>query len=173
MLEVDSGRNLHNVLSEHFARLLIGREIFNEHYHLNFTCNFSKHLTPPLHVVNMYINLRATNSYFRLEDVKHHRNITTNPVHVNHASGEIMSSTHTNTMYLSTRVKNNIEGHVLPDSKSVSLLSIGQLCDNGCNAYFTKNIIYIIHNNTIILEGHRKKYQRHVDNTRTSKILHC
>ena len=90
---------MHNGLSERFARLLIGREIFNKHYHLNFTCNFSKHLTPPLHVVNMYINLRATNSYFRLEDVKHHRNITKNPT----------------IMHLPTCIKNNIEGYVLPD----------------------------------------------------------
>ena len=73
-----------------------------------------------------------------------------------HAVEEIMSSTHTTTMNLPTCFKNNIEGHVLPDLKSASLLSIGQLRDNGCSTYFNKNKIYIIHNNTIILEGHRK-----------------
>ena len=67
-----------------------------------------------------------------------------------------MSSTHTTTMHLPTCIKNNIEGHVLPDLKSASLLSIGQFCDNGCSAYFNKNKVYIIHNNTTILEGHRK-----------------
>ena len=47
----------------------------------------------------MYADSGTTNSYFRLEDVKHHRNITKNPT----------------TMHLPTCIKNNIEGHVLPD----------------------------------------------------------
>ena len=73
-----------------------------------------------------------------------------------YAGGEIMSSTHTTTMHLPICIKNNIEGHVLPDLKPASLLSIWQFCDNGCSAYFNKNKVYIIHNNTKILEGHRK-----------------
>ena len=81
--------------------------------------------TPPLHVVNMYADSGATYSYFRLEDVKHHRTITKNYVPVKHAGGETMSSTHTTTMNLPTYIQNTIEGHVLLDLKSASLLSIG------------------------------------------------
>jgi len=34
------------------------------------------------------------------------------------------------------------------------LLSIGQLCDAGCNATFTATTITISHNNVIVLQGH-------------------
>ena len=98
------------------------REILNKYYHLNLTCNLSNSATPPLYVLNMYADSGATNSYFRVEDVKHHRTVTKNPVHVKHAGGEIMSSTHTTTMHLPTCIKKSIEGHVLPDLKSASLL---------------------------------------------------
>lgn len=67
-----------------------------------------------------------------------------------------MSSSHTNTLNLPTCINNKIVGHVLPDLKSASLLFIGQFYDNGCSTYFNKNNVYIIHKNSIILQGHRK-----------------
>ena len=36
-----------------------------------------------------------------------------------------------------------------------SLLSIGQLCDHGCSAYFDKSKLYIMHNGKIIMQGSR------------------
>ena len=87
------------------------REIFKNYSHLNFTYHFSYSITPSLHVVNMYADSGATNFYFRLEDVKNHRTITKNNVQLKHAGGNIMSSTHTTTMHLPTRIKNTIEGH--------------------------------------------------------------
>ena len=44
--------------------------------------------------------------------------------------------------------------NVFPDMAS-SLLSIGQLCDDGCIALFDKHQVAIIKDNAVILTGHR------------------
>ena len=44
---------------------------------------------------------------------------------------------------------------LLPGMKNESLLSVGQLCDQGCIAVFTKNDLQVFHNNKKILHGHR------------------
>ena len=45
--------------------------------------------------------------------------------------------------------------HIVPDLKSHSLLSIGQLCDAGCIVEFTATTVHIRHNNILVLQGHR------------------
>ena len=45
--------------------------------------------------------------------------------------------------------------YVHPALKSASLISIGQLCDDGCTATFDKTKLEIIKNNKIIVQGHR------------------
>ena len=102
----------------------------------------------------MYADSGATNSYFRLADVKCYHTQTKNPVPLQHAGEVIVVSTHTTTLHLPTCIKNKIEGRVLSDLKSVSLLSIWQFCDNGCSVFYNKNKVYVIHNTTIILQGH-------------------
>jgi hypothetical protein len=48
--------------------------------------------------------------------------------------------------------------HLVPESQSHSLLSIGQLCDAGCVATFAAaEVIAIRHNDAIILQGHRTR----------------
>ena len=46
---------------------------------------------------------------------------------------------------------------IFPDLSSSSLLSIGQLCDDNCIALFHKDILQIIKNNKVILEGLRNR----------------
>ena len=48
-----------------------------------------------------------------------------------------------------------INSFLLPGMKNESLLSIGQLCDQGCIAMFTKNNLQIFQNNKKILHGRR------------------
>jgi hypothetical protein len=45
--------------------------------------------------------------------------------------------------------------HVFPQLTSGSLLSIGQLCDHGCQALFTATHLIITKDNTTILQGNR------------------
>ena len=45
--------------------------------------------------------------------------------------------------------------HIVPDLKSHSLLSIGQLCDAGCVVEFTATTVIIQHNDIVVLQGHR------------------
>ena len=45
--------------------------------------------------------------------------------------------------------------HLLNKLASGHLLSLGQLCDHGCKAWFDKHRVYIIHDSKIILQGQR------------------
>jgi hypothetical protein len=47
------------------------------------------------------------------------------------------------------------QAHIFPDLSNSALLSIGQFCDNGCTARFTKHEVTIEQNNTIVLKGTR------------------
>jgi len=45
--------------------------------------------------------------------------------------------------------------HIMPQLATQPLLSIGQLCDAGCDVAFNASTVTISHNNTIVLQGHR------------------
>ena len=47
---------------------------------------------------------------------------------------------------------------ILPDLKSVSLISIGQSCNDNCNVLLSKKNTYAIKQNEIILEGTRNHF---------------
>ena len=55
---------------------------------------------------------------------------------------------------LSTHAK---KAHVFDGLQSASLISLGQLCDNGCIEKLDNNEINILKNKTLILKGHRNK----------------
>ena len=42
--------------------------------------------------------------------------------------------------------------------QSASLISVGQLCDNGCIVAFDNQAVYAIKNGNIILQGYRNNY---------------
>ncbi len=44
-------------------------------------------------------------------------------------------------------------GHVVPHLATQPLLSIGQLCDAGCDVAFTASMVTISHNNSVVLQG--------------------
>ena len=76
------------------------REIIKTYSHLNFTCNSLCSVIPYLPLVNAYADSGATNTYFRLRDVKNHKTKTTNPINVQHAGGKYMTSSHITTLDL-------------------------------------------------------------------------
>jgi len=50
--------------------------------------------------------------------------------------------------------------HLFPALKGQSLLSVGQLCDAGCNAHFTATAVTIDHQGTTVLTGQRDPTSR-------------
>jgi hypothetical protein len=56
------------------------------------------------------------------------------------------------------------KAHILPQINT-SLLSVGQLCDGGCEAHFTADTVTITHNGNVLITGSRSEFNRlwHVD----------
>ena len=50
------------------------------------------------------------------------------------------------------------ESHIFKDLHSASLLSIGQLCDTGCSALFTKQNLKVFngHHSVTLKQGHEE-----------------
>ena len=71
-------------------------------------------------------------------------------------NGSVINSSHTATLQLhpALPVEANT-AHIIPAFSNNSLISIGQLCDNGCTALFTADNVTIDHNGTTIIEGPR------------------
>ena len=47
--------------------------------------------------------------------------------------------------------------HIHKNLKNTALISVGQLCDDGCTATFDKNSLKISKNNNLVLQGYRNK----------------
>ena len=55
-------------------------------------------------------------------------------------------------------------------------MSLGQLCDTGCSAYFNKKLVYIFYNGKIIMQGSRSSTTNQLwqlDSTTTNKVAKC
>ena len=70
-------------------------------------------------------------------------------------SGQSITSSHTAELLLPGLPLTAIQCHIFPDLIAGSLLSIGQLCDHGCNATFTATTVTITNNNIPIITGFR------------------
>jgi hypothetical protein len=71
-------------------------------------------------------------------------------------NGEHITSTHTATLDLPALPTDARDAHIFPQmSRSHALMSVGKLCDQGCEAIFTKDKVEITHNNKVLLTGHR------------------
>jgi len=80
---------------------------------------------------------------------------TTAPVAVHTPSGAVLHSTHEADLNVPGLPLSARHGHVLPGLVSQPLLSIGQLCDAGCNVAFTASTVTIRYQDTVILQGSR------------------
>ena len=115
-----------STINKYVIQLSKLREIVNTYSHRNFTCNSLCNVIPPLHIVNSYADSGATNICFRSRDVDNIHNIKIkNPVNVQHAGGNYMTSSHITTLDLPMLGNKNILGHVLLQLKLVSLLLMG------------------------------------------------
>ena len=55
------------------------------------------------------------------------------------------------------------KAYSFPNLKNESLISVGQLCDDGCDIVFNKTAVKIIKNNKVILEGSRSEKDKLYD----------
>ena len=70
-------------------------------------------------------------------------------------NGTTMIPKHTGQLNLSTLSDNAKKVHIHKNLNDTALISIGQLCDDGCVATFDKKSLKILKNNTLILQGNR------------------
>jgi hypothetical protein len=85
---------------------------------------------------------------------------TTSSVTVRFAGDTTMSSTHMADLDLPSLPPAACVAHLFPALKGQSLLSVGQLCDAGCDAHFTATTVTIDHQGTTVLTGHRDPASR-------------
>jgi len=81
--------------------------------------------------------------------------MASDPIAIHTPSGAIIHSTHEADLDCPGLPPAACHGHVVPQLATQPLLSIGQLCDAGCDVAFTATNVTIMHNNNIILAGHR------------------
>jgi len=80
---------------------------------------------------------------------------TTEPLSIHTPSGAIIHSTHEADLNCPNLPPAARHGHIVPQLATQPLLSIGQLCDAGCDVQFTATTVNIRHDNNIIMSGHR------------------
>lgn len=71
-----------------------------------------------------------------------------------------MDATHTATLHLPNLPMAARIGHVVPQLATASLLSVGQLCDAGCEVTFTPTHVHVTHGNTNALSGIRSPHTK-------------
>ena len=106
----------------------------------------------------------ASKSFIREQDahILKHINVTPGPV-VALPDMSILRATKNGTLPIPGLSVNASTAHVLPGLKSTSLLSLGQLCDDGCDVKLTKNKISITKNGTVLASGNRCLTDGHWD----------
>ena len=128
------------------------------HYMLN---NIHSQLStiPPLHFTPtiMKIDSGASGTYVRYQDkhlLPNSKPISNGPSVVLPDSTSISptDSGHLNIPGLS---KTATKSYLFPDLHSASLLSVGQLCDDGCDVTFRKTDVTAHKNGTVVLQGYR------------------
>ena len=81
--------------------------------------------------------------------------IATDPITVRLPNGEKLKNTHECYLPIPELPTESITARIFPGLHTASLLSIGQLCDVGCEATFVKNNLKITYQNKIIVTGDR------------------
>jgi hypothetical protein len=82
------------------------------------------------------------------------------PLHVNMPNGTTIQSSHTSELILSELPPEARRAHILPGLVHNSLISVGQLCDSGCNVTFTQDKVDVIKNGKSVMSGLRDHKSR-------------
>ena len=99
----------------------------------------------------------ASHNYWREEDKHCLTNITrAKPCDIILPNAMAIKPSHSGQLPLSTALSNQAkDATIIPKLKSSSLISLGQLCDDGCNVELDKLNLKVYKNHNLILKGHR------------------
>ena len=99
----------------------------------------------------------ASSHYWKEDDAKQLTNITKNAsTNVQLPNGKYITSSKQGELPLSDDLSPTARtATILPELKSSSLISLGRLCDDGCNIFLNYAKLYAIKNKKIVLEGTR------------------
>jgi hypothetical protein len=77
------------------------------------------------------------------------------PLNVNMPSGMTIQSSHTCNLLLTDLSHQARQAHILPGLVHNSLISVGQLCDNGCSVTFTQDQVTVSRNGKNVMNRSR------------------
>jgi hypothetical protein len=77
------------------------------------------------------------------------------PLSVSMPNGTSIQLSHTCDLLLTDLPHQSRKAHILPGLLHNSLISVGQLCDNGCNVTFNKDAVSLMNNETCVMLGAR------------------
>ena len=83
------------------------------------------------------------------------KRLTKNPIAVRNANGSLMHSTHEAELDFPHLPPAARHVHILPDLQDHTLISIGQLCDAGCDVTFDATTVTVKYKNNVALTGIR------------------
>jgi hypothetical protein len=84
------------------------------------------------------------------------KTLTINPLTVRLPNGQTMKSTHTTTLDIPQLIKSSKSAHIFPAMENNSLLSVGQLCDEGYFVLFSIDEVKILdEKQKITMKGNR------------------
>ncbi|KAI2496142.1 hypothetical protein MHU86_18373 [Fragilaria crotonensis] len=83
------------------------------------------------------------------------KRITSTPIGITNPNGTVMYSTHEADLDIPCLPAAARRVHIVPALKSHSLLSMGQLCDAGCEVVFSAAAVHVHHNDKLIMSGDR------------------
>jgi hypothetical protein len=75
------------------------------------------------------------------------------PLNVNMPNGTTIQSSHTCNLLLTDLPPQAQKAHILPGLVHNSLISVGQLCDNGCSVTFTQDQVTVSKNGKHLMYG--------------------
>ena len=121
--------------------------------------NFCNNALIPTRPVFAKADSGASKHFFRQNDIHVLRNVTndTQGPTVMLPDMSTIKATKKGTIPLMGLSSKATTTHILPNLKSASLLSMGQLCDDGCKIELTKEKINISKKNRVILQGTRNQ----------------
>ena len=113
--------------------------------------------TPPQIISTTAIADTGASSHYLRPNDPHDKNGTTKPpITVGLPNGDLLQSTTQACQLSLPQLPDKArEAHIIPGLTHSSLVSIGKLCDEGCEATFNKKEVHIIKDNEIILTGQR------------------
>jgi hypothetical protein len=82
------------------------------------------------------------------------------PLNVNMPNGTTIQSSHTCNLLLTELPPQSRQAHILPGLVHNSLISVGQLCDNGCSVTFTQDKVTVSKIEKCVMYGSRDPKSR-------------